>query len=115
MWTCRPTTTWTKPSRPAQIPTARRPCVLERWGSYQNYYAPTLQFPTTVAELAALRGPDRAVWVLYSFPRDMRLRFSQLYAYLQQEFSLMAVFRGTLGDGDLYVVRTPKGVPANER
>jgi 4-amino-4-deoxy-L-arabinose transferase-like glycosyltransferase len=75
--------------------------------AYREYYAPGLLFPGDPAELAALReGHD--MWILYSFPRDMRLRFSPLYDYLEENFRIEARFRGTLGDGDVYVARAER-------
>lgn len=73
--------------------------------AYRLYYAPGLRFPETPAELRALGGPGRAVWVLFSFPRDMRLRFPRLFDEVERECRVVATFEGTLGDGDLYVAR----------
>ncbi len=75
--------------------------------AYRDYYAPGLAFPGDPAALAALReGHD--LWILYSFPRDMRLRFAALYEYLETNFRIAARFRGTLGDGDVYVARAER-------
>ncbi len=74
-------------------------------GVYRDYYRVALETPSTPADLAALRRPGRAVWVLYSFPRDMRFRFAPLHDYLQREAVVVATFPGTVGDGTLYVVR----------
>ncbi len=74
-------------------------------GVYRDYYRAAVDAPSTPAQLAALREPGRAVWVLYSFPRDMRLRFGPLDDYLRREAARVATFPGTVGDGALYVVR----------
>jgi len=75
-------------------------------GSYRDYYAPdNMDFPETIADLQALEASNQPVWVLYTFPRDMRLRFSDLYDYVQNEYELVAVLPGTLSDGTLYVTR----------
>lgn len=74
--------------------------------SYRRYYAPWLRFPQTPEELLSLAGGGRRVWVLLSFPRDMRLRFPDLTRVLESEFEPVARFRGTLGDGDLYLIRS---------
>jgi hypothetical protein len=73
--------------------------------SYRLYHAPSLRIPSTAEQLRALRGPDHSLWVLWSFPRDMRLRFPELLDAIERDFRLEATFRGTLGDGDLYVSR----------
>src|SRR5262249_13789021 len=72
---------------------------------YRTYYAPGLDFPATRAELAALRGPGHSIWILYSFPRDMRIRFAEIYAYLRANAQIIKVFPGTVGDGTIYVAR----------
>jgi 4-amino-4-deoxy-L-arabinose transferase-like glycosyltransferase len=74
--------------------------------SYASYYQPTMLVPATVGDLATLRRPGSTVWVLYSFNRDMRLRYPQLYDYIQSNFDLVTMFPGTLGDGTLYVARS---------
>jgi mannosyltransferase len=74
--------------------------------TYRLYYAPWLRFPATVAELRALEGGGRRVWVLLTLPRDMRLRFPDLTRVIEADFEPVARFRGTLGDGDVYVVRS---------
>ena len=52
-----------------------------------------------------MRREGRAVWVLYSFTRDMRRFFPQIYDYIETDFDPVATFPGTLGDGTLYLVR----------
>lgn len=74
--------------------------------TYRHYYGPWLKFPQTPEELAALRAADRPVWVLLTLPRDMRLRFPDLTRMIETDFEPVARFRGTLGDGDVYVVRS---------
>ena len=64
-----------------------------------------MDFPETIEALQALEASNQPVWVLYTFPRDMRLRFSDLYDYVQNEYELVAVLPGTLSDGTLYVTR----------
>lgn len=72
-------------------------------GSYRDYYAPDLAFPDTTAALDTFED-DGAVWVLYSFPRDMRLRFPELYDDVQARYEAVAIFPGTLEEGSLYVM-----------
>jgi hypothetical protein len=77
--------------------------------TYRLYYAPWLRFPQTPDELRALMKGGRRVWVLLTLPRDMRLRFPDLTRVIETDFEPMARFRGTLGDGDVYVVRSRGG------
>ena len=74
--------------------------------TYRLYYAPWLRFPQTGEELRALEDGGRRVWVLLTLPRDMRLRFPGLTRVIETDFEPAARFRGTLGDGDVYVVRS---------
>ena len=74
--------------------------------TYRLYYAPWLRFPQTPEELRALTSGGRRAWVLLTLPRDMRLRFPDLTRVIETDFEPVATFRGTLGDGDLYLVRS---------
>lgn len=74
--------------------------------AYKLLYAPDLRFPGGARELTALPAAGRTVWVLFSFPRDMRLRFPEILDALDAHFTTVARFRGTLGDGDIYVARS---------
>lgn len=74
--------------------------------TYRHYYGPWLRFPRTPEELRALGDGGRRVWVLLTLPRDMRLRFPDLTRAIETDFEPVARFRGTLGDGDLYLVRS---------
>jgi 4-amino-4-deoxy-L-arabinose transferase-like glycosyltransferase len=75
--------------------------------TYRYYYGtPSLRFPQTPDELRALRAGGRRVWVLLTLPRDMRLRFPDLTRLIETDFEPVARFRGTLGDGDVYLVRS---------
>jgi mannosyltransferase len=81
--------------------------------TYRHYYGdPALRFPQTAEELRALHAGGRRVWVLLTLPRDMRLRFPDITRVIGTDFEPAGRFRGTLGDGDLYVVRSrPAGAP----
>ena len=72
---------------------------------YRRYYAPSILVPSDAAEVAGLRRGKHAIWVLYSFPRDMKLRFGDLYAYITSNSRPVKVFPGTLSDGEIHVVR----------
>jgi 4-amino-4-deoxy-L-arabinose transferase-like glycosyltransferase len=75
--------------------------------TYRHYYgAPWLRFPQIPEELQALGAGGRRVWVLLTLPRDMRLRYPDLTGVIEKDFEPAARFRGTLGDGDLYLVRS---------
>ena len=67
--------------------------------AYQEYYGPELVVPNSAAELEALRQRHGTVWLLYSFTRDMRLRYPELFDYGRRDFSTVEIFPGTLDDG----------------
>lgn len=80
--------------------------------TYRHYYGTWLRFPQTPDELRALGKGGRRVWVLLTLPRDMRLRFPDLTRVIETDFEPMGRFRGTLGDGDVYLVRSRRpGAP----
>lgn len=74
-------------------------------GVYKMFYAPDMEAIRTVEELHRVEAGSPKVWVLYSFTRDMRLRFSDLYDYLEANYETVSIHRGTLDDGAIYVVR----------
>jgi mannosyltransferase len=71
---------------------------------YSHYYGQDLAFPENLEALRALQGPQHRVWVLYSFTRAMRRNLPDIQDYLDTEFQLERKFKGTLGDGDVYLM-----------
>ena len=78
---------------------------------YQIYYAPEMRVARTPEDLHRIEQTASSVWVLHSFPRDMRLRFAELYDYLEKNYELVSRHPGTLNDGEIYVLR--RGRPAD--
>ncbi|MEZ4218140.1 MAG: glycosyltransferase family 39 protein [Myxococcota bacterium] len=78
--------------------------------SYASLYAPDLREIDDAATLEALRSERAAgggrVWVIYSFPLHLRSTAPELYAALERDFEPIRTFRGTLGDGDVHVLRS---------
>lgn len=75
--------------------------------AYRQQYAPSLTVVRSTAELSSWCREGAGAWVLYSFTRDMRLRNSAMYDFIQAQMQPRATFRGTLGDGNLYVAHCP--------
>ena len=71
--------------------------------AYAEYYGPDVLAIDSLQELESARRESATIWVLYSFPRDMRLRFAELYEVIERDGELRARFPGTLADGTLYV------------
>ena len=59
----------------------------------------------TRAQLDAVRGPARATWLLYTFPVFLESRHPEVWNAVHSEFATVRVFRGTIGDGGIYVCR----------
>ncbi len=72
---------------------------------YRRYYFPGMTVPETVEQIERARQAGHRVWVLYSFPRELKLRAPVMFDYLRRQ-DLAARFPGTLDGGDLYVART---------
>ena len=82
--------------------------------AYQEYYGPELVVPNSAAELEALRQRHGTVSLLYSFTRDMRLRYPELFDYVRRDFSTVEIFPGTLDDGNIHLTRARR-VRSQER
>lgn len=79
--------------------------------AYEVYHAPSLPAIHTLADLDRLRSASTGkLWILYTFPRDMRLRYEPLYDAIERDFEIVNQFRGTVQGGDLYVVRSKDGL-----
>jgi len=73
--------------------------------AYSNYYAPDLGVLEDVAELDALRAESR-VWLIYSFSVHLRSTMPEIWARIERDFELVRSFPGTLGDGEIHVLRS---------
>ncbi len=79
--------------------------------AYQVYHAPSLPALHDLADLErVLTASTGKLWILYTFPRDMRLRYEPLYDAIERDFEIVNQFRGTVEGGDLYVVRSKDGL-----
>ena len=74
---------------------------------YRELHDPDIVALEAIEALDMARQRAATVWVLYSFPRDMRLRFDELFDAIERDGELKAVFPGTAGDGALYVSAVP--------
>ncbi|MCL5288101.1 MAG: glycosyltransferase family 39 protein [Acidobacteria bacterium] len=72
---------------------------------YRDYYRRDWPQVENVAQLAALRGPGHATWVLYTIPIYVQSRYPELWNILQSECTTVKIFRGTMGGGEVYVCR----------
>ncbi|MBI1746351.1 MAG: glycosyltransferase family 39 protein [Acidobacteria bacterium] len=70
-----------------------------------QYYNPAVRAINSPGDLERLLREGRPVWLLYIFPASMKLRQPALYQYIEEHFTLIRQFPGTVGDGTVYVCR----------
>ena len=61
-----------------------------------------------VEQLGDICRRSRAVWVLYTFPRYLDAAVPAVAEMIRKEFTVVRVFPGTVGDGDVFVGRFGK-------
>jgi len=76
--------------------------------AYQRYYAPQWQMIDSLIELEAIHCDHSGVWLVYTLPIHVQTYHSDMWQVIQDEFEEVAVFHGTLGDGDVHVCRRRK-------
>jgi mannosyltransferase len=78
---------------------------LARFG-YGRYYAPAWKGVDTVPDLERLMAVSPRTWIVVAFPHQTAGARPAITARLQADFDRVAVFRGTLGDGAIWVYRS---------
>jgi uncharacterized membrane protein len=73
---------------------------------YQRYFGKPWQEVKTPAELEAIVGRGQPVWLVYTFPRYLEAAAPGLPDVIAKQFTVVRVFHGTLGEGDVVVVRS---------
>ncbi len=73
---------------------------------YKNYYAPHLKPVETIDEMQEIVSQNRSIWLIYSFPDHMEAFYPGMLSIIQERFTLMKEFPGTLGGGTLFVCRS---------
>jgi mannosyltransferase len=73
---------------------------------YQQYFGKPWQEVKTPAELETIVGRGQPVWLVYTFPRYLEAAAPGVPEVIQKEFTVVRVFHGTLGEGDVVVVRS---------
>ena len=73
---------------------------------YQQYFGKPWQEVKTPADLEAIVGQGQPVWLVYTFPRYLEAAAPGLPEAISREFTVVRVFHGTLGEGDVVVVRS---------
>lgn len=73
---------------------------------YREYYKRDWPAVATRAELDAVRAPGQRTWLVYALPIFVESRQPEIWNALRTEFEQVRVFRGTMGDGAVYVCKS---------
>ena len=73
---------------------------------YHLYYAHEWRETNTLEELEAIQSTAGRTWVIYTLPSYLETSRPELAAVLRERYEPVRTFPGTLGDGDLYVLRS---------
>ena len=73
---------------------------------YRDFYRRHWPAVATGAELAAARAPGQRLWLLYASPIFVQSRQPEIWNAIGTEFEQVRVFRGTMGDGAVFVCRS---------
>ena len=70
---------------------------------WQIYFAPNCLAVETLEQLNTIKKQSKRTWLVYTFPIYMKSRHPEIYESIQNDFTLINKFPGTLGDGTIYV------------
>lgn len=73
---------------------------------YREFYHRSFPAVTTFEEFQSIRVEGQPIWVLYTLERYIDARSPELMRALRSDCVIQAVFRGTVGQGDVTVCRT---------
>jgi uncharacterized NAD-dependent epimerase/dehydratase family protein len=75
---------------------------------YKRYYAPDWYGVEAVSELNHLETTHRIVWVAYTLPVHLRAWYPEVWRTLEEDYDVVKVLQGTLGDGDIVICRSKR-------
>ncbi len=76
--------------------------------TYKLFYKVDWPVTETVAELESIRSVHRRTWFVYTMPLHMKSAYPELWTSLENEFTIMQSFHGTLGEGTIFVAMSDK-------
>ncbi len=82
---------------------------------YREYYKRDWPAVATRAELDAQQVAGRRLWLVYASPIYVQSRQPEIWNAIATEFEPVRVFRGTMGDGTVYVCRSNAPGTTGER
>lgn len=78
---------------------------------FRDFYRRDWPQVKTATELRAARAPGGRMWLVYASPIFVQSRQPEIWNIIEQEFETVRVFRGTMGDGAVYVCRSKQQEP----
>ncbi|MEE2663591.1 MAG: glycosyltransferase family 39 protein [Myxococcota bacterium] len=82
--------------------------------AYGRYFEPGWGTLESVEQLDRLEEEHASLWIVYSFPTLLRASRPELFARVERGYERVRSFHGTLGDGDVHVLRS-RSVPTRGR
>jgi hypothetical protein len=73
--------------------------------AYGRYFAPHWSIAQTQKELDEIRRDRSDVWLVYTIPVQVKAYCPDVWQVIESDFSVVNVFPGTLGGGEVYVCR----------
>lgn len=78
---------------------------------YRGFYRVDWSEARSLDDLNAVRSGARRTWLLYTLPLHLRATHPEIWTAIQQEFTLVELFKGTVGDGSIFVYRSDTAPP----
>jgi len=73
--------------------------------TYKTLYKTNWESVETVESLNAIRTHAKRTWLLYTFPTHVSAVYPEIMAAVRKDFQIIKQFRGTVGDGTIFVYR----------
>jgi hypothetical protein len=71
--------------------------------TYKYFYKMNWQDVNTIADLQDIRFQAKRTWLLYTFPPHVQSVHQEIMASIQQDFTILKQFHGTVGSGTIFV------------
>jgi 4-amino-4-deoxy-L-arabinose transferase-like glycosyltransferase len=71
--------------------------------TYKYFYKMNWQDVNTIADLQDIRFHAKRTWLLYTFPPHVQSVHQEIMASIQQDFTILKQFHGTVGSGTIFV------------
>jgi mannosyltransferase len=82
---------------------------------YRDFYKTDWTPVETLQELDAVRSEAGRTWLVYTFPQVLASVYPDIMDTIHQDFNLVEEFRGTVGDGNIYVTISDLSVSQKTR